>query len=142
LAGPTLANFFPGCEGDPVEVTTEFGGTAVFRADGSYEVSQNRSLTTVANVPVECLAGLPCDSLNDESNTTAATDTHCVWTSSTSGERAHQGTFSVADGVSTLSPEGEAPRTSNYCIEGDLLTVQAIGPDGQIGAVLLWERAE
>lgn len=125
-----VSSMFPDCTTGSTEVDGSIVGTTTFNPDGTYEESQTRNLSLTAMIPIDCLPeGVACDMLEDEAGTLTITDSHCIVVFSIEEIEAEAGTYTVTGASATLTePDGDIDQ-GNFCISGDVMTVEVVDPE-------------
>ena len=137
-----VASMFPDCTTGSTDVDGSITGTTTFNSDGTYVESQTRNLSLTANIPLDCLPpGATCDMFVDETATATVTESQCIIVYTLEEMEAEAGTYTVTGPTATLTePDGDIDQ-GNFCISGDLMTVEIVDPENpQLRVVITHTR--
>lgn len=146
-ANLTLADIFGAdneiamCEGTSLAANIDISGTATFGADGSYDTSINRDFDFQINIPLSCLpGGAMCSAFagdpgDEDAPTVTEEDGVCMLAMDPAPDtEAEMGMYEVQGNELIMTEEGEeSDSPSEYCIEGNTITVKSVEIDEDTG---------
>jgi hypothetical protein len=120
---------FGGCKGVKLSADADFSGTITFDKDGTYMNTLATSIAVQISIPKSCLMGAGCDVFDGG----VADGDNCVSKQMQAPDmKDENGTYTTDGNMIELIKDGDTSSTdkTEYCIEGDKLTVKVLTDDG------------
>jgi hypothetical protein len=120
---------FGGCKGVKLSANADFSGTVTFKDDGTYENKLMSQIDVEISIPMSCLMGATCDVFDGG----VADGDACVSKQmGVKDMKDETGTYTTDGNSIEMIKDGETSSTdqSEYCVDGDTLTVKVLTDDG------------
>jgi len=128
------------CEGVELTAGVDISGSVTFEEGGAYDSEIERDVDLVIDIPLECIPmGAPCSALagDDEGDGPMVSEANGICTLSQdppAETEAETGTYELAGDTLIMTAEGEAAdEPSEYCVEGNTITVRIVDIDEEDG---------
>lgn len=126
------------CQGTSLSANLDFSGSITFEAGGDYQSDITRAVDFEINLPLDCLpTGAMCSQLDNmqEGSEVTEEDGVCMLSMHQDPEtETKAGTYELDGNSVILTADGEDPdEPSEYCVQGNTLTVRSIDVDDETG---------
>jgi hypothetical protein len=128
------------CDGVTLAANVDISGTATFEEGGAYDSEIERDIDLQIELPLACLpAGATCAAFEGDGTdgmTVTEADGVCMLSNNPPAEtQTEMGTYELEGDTLIMTQAGEeADEPSEYCVEGNTITVRSIDIDEESGA--------